>query len=366
MDDVNLVVPIPEGSECDPVPIRRPAGTEVVAAVRELNQARSIHVDHINIVIAHRSRVKRQPCTILGPTAATAHVRQVGYLLDRRAIFFHYIQLALTRPCGSESDPLSIRRPGGVNILRTCGDGMRVISIHSHHPNLLRTAGLVGKDDSLPRWGTLRRVQTADAASETSQGFPFEIHRINIEGSRAAGNEIDGAPLRRNRGIVGRRVFSGKLGASRSIRVHQADLVDLVDIAGEYNFATGRRCIGLRHRRGDHRPRRRCRCGCDDRRQSGWDYAWRGKLKERGRSGSRDNGGCAVQHELCRRRSRTRSRWVSPDVEKTSHEETKRDQAAAHSAEQESVKNGIEFCGRFHELTHSKQKFLKGMSAEND
>src|SRR5215213_11910843 len=51
MHDVNFVVAIPEGGECNPVAIQRPAGTQVIPAVGKLFQTCPIDVDHVNISI---------------------------------------------------------------------------------------------------------------------------------------------------------------------------------------------------------------------------------------------------------------------------------------------------------------------------
>lgn len=52
MDDVDFVVPVAEGGEGDPIPIGRPGGTEVVAAVRELDKPCAVRVDDVDVVVA--------------------------------------------------------------------------------------------------------------------------------------------------------------------------------------------------------------------------------------------------------------------------------------------------------------------------
>ena len=86
MDDVDLVIAIPEGSEGDPIPVRRPAGAEIIAAIGETGNLFRIHVNEINVVVTIRAAVEGELCPIRRPAAAAAHIAQVRQLFDVRAI----------------------------------------------------------------------------------------------------------------------------------------------------------------------------------------------------------------------------------------------------------------------------------------
>ena len=61
MDDVDFIVAITEGGEGDPVAIGRPAGTEIVSAVREFHQARAVYVDDVDVMVACGTAIEREP-----------------------------------------------------------------------------------------------------------------------------------------------------------------------------------------------------------------------------------------------------------------------------------------------------------------
>src|SRR5919106_220037 len=58
--DINLVVAISIRGEGDPLSIWRPTRAEVIPSIRELDQSRSIDVDHVNVMVASGSRIKNQ------------------------------------------------------------------------------------------------------------------------------------------------------------------------------------------------------------------------------------------------------------------------------------------------------------------
>lgn len=60
VDDVNFVITVAEGGEGDPVSIRRPGGTEIVSAVRELDEPCAVHVDDVDVVVACGSAIERE------------------------------------------------------------------------------------------------------------------------------------------------------------------------------------------------------------------------------------------------------------------------------------------------------------------
>src|SRR3972149_359991 len=102
MYDIDLIVAIPKRRESDPVPIGRPTGTEVVAAIGELDQSRSIDMDDIDVVIAGRSAVKRETGSIRRPGTAPTDGIQIRDLPHIRTIRVHNKQLALARARGSK------------------------------------------------------------------------------------------------------------------------------------------------------------------------------------------------------------------------------------------------------------------------
>ena len=64
MDDVEFVVAVAEGGEDDPVTVGRPGGTEVVAAVGEFDQAGTVYVDDVDIVVTLGSAIEGELRTI--------------------------------------------------------------------------------------------------------------------------------------------------------------------------------------------------------------------------------------------------------------------------------------------------------------
>lgn len=63
------------------------------------------------------------------------------------------------------------------------------------------------------------------------------VDRVNFKSAASFGGKIDRLPVGRERGVERGRGEIGELFAPRTVRVHQADLVNLFDIARENNFA---------------------------------------------------------------------------------------------------------------------------------
>src|SRR5215211_735048 len=89
VDDVDLVVAIPEGGEGDPVAVRGPAGTKIIAPVGDARNAFSINIHDKDIMVTLRSTVEGKLCAIRRPGAAPPHVVQIGDLRDLRSVLVH-------------------------------------------------------------------------------------------------------------------------------------------------------------------------------------------------------------------------------------------------------------------------------------
>ncbi len=169
--------------------------------------------------------------------------------------------------------------------------------------------------------------------------------------------EIDRLPVWRQRGIEGSRIEVGQLLAARSIGVHQANLIDLVDETGVHDFAIRRGIAELRCGRRDlvgrgSRLYRRKGRGREPKREQ----RRRGKLKKSCRRGT---GGHRGQIANCQRRGcGSRVRWVLPDKEETAHQNTEHDQATAQSADQEFIKKRVELIRGFHQVNSFQRKII--------
>ncbi len=93
MHDVNFVVAVAEGGEGDPLPVRRPACTQVVPAAGEALYIRAIGVDGENIAVALRPAVEGKLRAVRRPGAAATHIVQVRDLVDIRPVIVHHVQL---------------------------------------------------------------------------------------------------------------------------------------------------------------------------------------------------------------------------------------------------------------------------------
>ena len=264
MHDVNLVVPIAEGGERDPVSIRRPTGTEIIATVGEFFQARSIDVDDVNIMVAVGTSIKSQLRSIGRPAATSTHLPQVGDLVDFSSIRIRNKQLSLSLAIRSERDHGSIRGPGGVDIIFGC-DGMWVAAIRVHDP---KSIPVIGEYNLLSIRRKLRRVQGTNAIRQALQPIPIDVDGVNLECSALVGGEVNSLTIRRERWIKSGRWEVCKLLSHCPVGIHDTDLIDLVDITGEHDFARRRRTIAKTGDKGGDR------CGGDSPTYC-WDECWR-------------------------------------------------------------------------------------------
>ena len=264
MHNINLIVPIAEGSERDPVSIWRPTGTQVIAAICELFQPSSVDIDDVNITVALWASIKSQLRSIRRPTATSAHLPQVCHLVDFSSIRIRNKQLSLSLAIRSERDHGSIRGPGGVDIIFGC-DGMRVASIWIHDP---KSIPIIGENEPLSIWGKLRRVQRTNLIRQALQPIPVDVDGVNLERPALVGGEVNHLTIRRERWIKSSRRKVCKLLSHCPVGIHNTDLIDLVDITGEHDFA--RRNSTVAETRDERWHFSRCNCPCQ-----GWNKGWR-------------------------------------------------------------------------------------------
>ena len=111
---------------------------------------------------------------------------------------------------------------------------MRVASIRIHHPQPIP---VIREDDPLAIWGKLRRIQRADAIRQALQPVPIDVYGVDLIRATFARREINHLPIRGKRCVKGGRLKIRELLSARSIRVHNTDLIDLIDVTSEHDLA---------------------------------------------------------------------------------------------------------------------------------
>src|SRR5690242_13588164 len=142
---------------------------------------------------------------------------------------------------------------------------MRIASTGVHHPEPI---AIIGEDDPFSVRRELGRIKRANLICQPLQSVPIDVDRVNFEVPTLVGGKIYGLTVRGERGIESRRREVRQLFSTGPIRVHDTDLVNLVDVTGKYNLAGRSRLPAEIRNEGRHRGWQSCTL-------QGWYKCWR-------------------------------------------------------------------------------------------
>src|SRR6185369_1625697 len=113
---------------------------------------------------------------------------------------------------------------------------MRIASCRAHDPEPI---AIIGKDDPLSIRRKFGRVERTDLVRQSLQSISIDADGVNLKRATLVGGKIYCLTVRGERGIKSRSRKVCQLFSPGPIGVHDADLVDLVDVTGEHNLAGG-------------------------------------------------------------------------------------------------------------------------------
>ena len=91
----------------------------------------------------------------------------------------------------------------------------------------------------LPIWRKLWCIQRTNASGEAPLAFSLKVDGVDLKTSIVAGGKKNCVPIRRKGWIEGSCLMVRQLFAPAAIRVHQADLVDLLTKQANTIFPEG-------------------------------------------------------------------------------------------------------------------------------
>src|SRR5687768_2423947 len=111
---------------------------------------------------------------------------------------------------------------------------MRVTSIRVHNP---KTISITREYNPVSIGRKLRRIQRSNAICQALQPIAIDVYGVDLIRSTFARGKINSLPIRGKRCVKGGRFKVRELSSACSICVHDADLIDLIDITSEHDLA---------------------------------------------------------------------------------------------------------------------------------